>query len=385
MGRRSCSRPIRARRRCSTSASWSASPTAATRTAGTTRPTCRQVIGELVHDLQQLDPADAAYFAAQQTQFETVALADYNATIAAIKAKYAGTQVGASESIFAMLAPALGLDSDHAALVPEGDQRGHRRLARPTSRRSTIRSRTTRSRSTSTTARTSRPTCRRSCRRSSAQHIPYGHDHRDAHAGRPRRYQEWQTAQLRRHRGRAGRRRRAMTWRDRSAAMAFAAVRRTSSLRSGVALRFEMPRCDSGAGRSGRACRCRSRPASSSRSSARTVSASRRWSRPRSALLPLSAGSATVLGRAPGATGRDIGYLPQRRSFDRGLRVRGVDVVRLGADGDRWGVPIPGAARFSRSRRRDGSASTRSSSSSARARTRRARSARSPAASSSAC
>jgi zinc/manganese transport system ATP-binding protein len=68
-------------------------------------------------------------------------------------------------------------------------------------------------------------------------------------------------------------------------------------------------------------------------------------------LVPLSAGSVTVLGRGPGRAGREIGYLPQRRSFDPGLRVRGVDLVRLGADGDRWGVPLPGAARFSRSRR----------------------------------
>jgi zinc/manganese transport system ATP-binding protein len=68
-------------------------------------------------------------------------------------------------------------------------------------------------------------------------------------------------------------------------------------------------------------------------------------------LLPLSAGSATVLGRVPGEAGHDIGYLPQRRNFDRGLRIRGVDVVRLGADGDRWGMPMPGAARVFGSRR----------------------------------
>ena len=68
------------------------------------------VIGQLVRDFQKLDPADRAYFAAQQAQFETTALAKYRATIAAIKAKFAGTKVGASESIFEMLAPALGLD-----------------------------------------------------------------------------------------------------------------------------------------------------------------------------------------------------------------------------------------------------------------------------------
>jgi zinc/manganese transport system ATP-binding protein len=58
-------------------------------------------------------------------------------------------------------------------------------------------------------------------------------------------------------------------------------------------------------------------------------------------LIPLASGSAEVLGEPPGAARRRIGYLPQRRSFDPGLRVRGIDVVRLGLDGDRWGVPLP--------------------------------------------
>lgn len=68
-------------------------------------------------------------------------------------------------------------------------------------------------------------------------------------------------------------------------------------------------------------------------------------------VLPLAEGTASILGRPPGAAGREIGYLPQRRSFDPGMRVRGVDVVRLGSDGERWGVPIPGGDRFLRSRR----------------------------------
>src|SRR5258708_33955294 len=54
-------------------------------------------------------------------------------------------------------------------------------------------------------------------------------------------------------------------------------------------------------------------------------------------LLPLARGRLTVLGRPPGHASGRIGYLPQRRSFDPGLRVRGVDVVRCGLDGDRWG------------------------------------------------
>ena len=61
-------------------------------------------------------------------------------------------------------------------------------------------------------------------------------------------------------------------------------------------------------------------------------------------MLPLSKGRATVLGRPPGQSGREIGYLPQRRSFDPNLRIRGIDVVRLGSDGDRWGLPVPGGS-----------------------------------------
>jgi len=67
------------------------------------------VIRQMVADFSKLDPADRAYFAQQRTRFDTVDLKQYDALIAAIKAKYAGTPVGASESIFAMLAPALGL------------------------------------------------------------------------------------------------------------------------------------------------------------------------------------------------------------------------------------------------------------------------------------
>ena len=59
-------------------------------------------------------------------------------------------------------------------------------------------------------------------------------------------------------------------------------------------------------------------------------------------LVPLASGSVRLLGRPPGDANHEIGYLPQRRSFDASLRVRGVDVVRLGLDGDRWGIPLPG-------------------------------------------
>ncbi|MGD9737019.1 MAG: metal ABC transporter ATP-binding protein [Solirubrobacterales bacterium] len=69
-------------------------------------------------------------------------------------------------------------------------------------------------------------------------------------------------------------------------------------------------------------------------------------------LLPLSAGTVSVLGRPPGAARGEIGYLPQRRSFDAATRVRGREVVRLGLDGSRWGLPLP--ARLSTASRRAG-------------------------------
>jgi zinc/manganese transport system ATP-binding protein len=60
-------------------------------------------------------------------------------------------------------------------------------------------------------------------------------------------------------------------------------------------------------------------------------------------LLAPSSGAVSVLGEAPRAARARIGYLPQRRSFDASTRVRGIDVVRLGLDGARWGLPLPAA------------------------------------------
>jgi zinc/manganese transport system ATP-binding protein len=57
-------------------------------------------------------------------------------------------------------------------------------------------------------------------------------------------------------------------------------------------------------------------------------------------LIPLDAGSVTVLGRTPAQARPQIGYLPQRHGFDASTRIRGVDLVRLGLDGARWGIPI---------------------------------------------
>jgi zinc/manganese transport system ATP-binding protein len=57
--------------------------------------------------------------------------------------------------------------------------------------------------------------------------------------------------------------------------------------------------------------------------------------------LPLSSGRARVFGSEPGAANGEIGYLPQRRSFDSSIRIRGIDLIRLGLDGNRWGLPLP--------------------------------------------
>jgi zinc/manganese transport system ATP-binding protein len=64
-------------------------------------------------------------------------------------------------------------------------------------------------------------------------------------------------------------------------------------------------------------------------------------------LVQTPPGSVEVLGLAAGAANREIGYLPQRHGFDSSLPIRGVDLVRLGLDGSRWGIPlgISGAAR----------------------------------------
>jgi zinc/manganese transport system substrate-binding protein len=60
--------------------------------------------------LIRLDPAGAGYYTSARQAFGTTGLADYHRLIADIKARYAGTPVGASESIFAPLADALGLN-----------------------------------------------------------------------------------------------------------------------------------------------------------------------------------------------------------------------------------------------------------------------------------
>jgi zinc/manganese transport system ATP-binding protein len=56
-------------------------------------------------------------------------------------------------------------------------------------------------------------------------------------------------------------------------------------------------------------------------------------------LLPPSAGTLNVFGRAPQRGDRDIGYLPQVRTVLPDLRVRGLDFIGSSMHGERWGLP----------------------------------------------
>jgi zinc/manganese transport system ATP-binding protein len=57
-------------------------------------------------------------------------------------------------------------------------------------------------------------------------------------------------------------------------------------------------------------------------------------------LQELSEGTVEVGGRTPRRGSSAVGYIPQQRSFDRDLPLRGRDLVRLGLDGHRWGIGL---------------------------------------------
>jgi zinc/manganese transport system substrate-binding protein len=69
----------------------------------------QRVIEQISADYKQADPAHAAYFDRQRHRFETVGLARYHRLISRVRSRYAGTPVGASESVFEPLAAAVGL------------------------------------------------------------------------------------------------------------------------------------------------------------------------------------------------------------------------------------------------------------------------------------
>lgn len=68
------------------------------------------VANKIRDDLKSLDTGDASAFNSSTQTFLNTGFKQYHDVIAAIKAKYGGTPVGATESIFSYLAPALGLN-----------------------------------------------------------------------------------------------------------------------------------------------------------------------------------------------------------------------------------------------------------------------------------
>ena len=69
-----------------------------------------RVAARLADTYARLDPAHRSNYAQRLAAFEGPATAGYHGLVREIRARFAGTPVGASESIFALLAPSLGLD-----------------------------------------------------------------------------------------------------------------------------------------------------------------------------------------------------------------------------------------------------------------------------------
>ena len=67
-----------------------------------------RVTDQVEADLKSLDPADSAYFDAQRARLDA-AMAPYRDRLATIRAKFAGTPVASTESIFVYLGEYLGL------------------------------------------------------------------------------------------------------------------------------------------------------------------------------------------------------------------------------------------------------------------------------------
>jgi zinc/manganese transport system substrate-binding protein len=83
-----------------------------------------KVVDKIASDLAAVDPADASYFDQQKTAYRTTGLKAYHDTINAIKTKYSGVPVGATESIFSYLAADTGLNLitpyDYLKAISEG-------------------------------------------------------------------------------------------------------------------------------------------------------------------------------------------------------------------------------------------------------------------------
>ena len=83
-----------------------------------------QVVDRMGSDLAKIDSADASAITQQAAQYKSTGLKDYHDTVSAIKAKYSGTRVGATESIAAYLAHGTGLNlvtpSSYLKAISEG-------------------------------------------------------------------------------------------------------------------------------------------------------------------------------------------------------------------------------------------------------------------------
>jgi zinc/manganese transport system ATP-binding protein len=60
--------------------------------------------------------------------------------------------------------------------------------------------------------------------------------------------------------------------------------------------------------------------------------------------LQLSSGAIDLLGKSVAHGSRQIGYIPQHRQADSGLPLRARDLLRMGLDGHRFGIPFPSSA-----------------------------------------
>jgi len=62
-------------------------------------------------------------------------------------------------------------------------------------------------------------------------------------------------------------------------------------------------------------------------------------------LVPVTSGTVRVAGSPVRRGNPDIGYIPQHRGLNAHVPLRARDLVRLGIDGHRWGVPWPSRTR----------------------------------------
>ena len=345
--------------RCSPSATWSASRTATTRTSGT--PTTRSTRSSTRSSRttrSSTRPTRTTSTAQKQT-FETPDPGRVQLSSSRdIKAKYAGTPIGASESIVSPLADALGLNMltpySFLKAISEGtdptaaDKADHRpadqgqadqglRLQQPELH----------------------PGRHRPGRRGKAGRDPGHHRHRDpdpgrrhlpgmadraagagAAAGAARERPVSASDQVRRGRGGPSTRRRP----GRRAGRAASRVRSERGAAGPWA-----------AGAAGRRAACdldrraRRRVRRGARAQRRRqVDAGQGAARPAPAAPRARPGARRAARR--GQPARSATCRSAAASTPR-LRIRGIDVVRLGLDGDRWGVPLPGPARRAAARR----------------------------------